>query len=473
MLELPAPAQEPQAEPTRLPFCLRPQAIRFFAAVCKFLLELVIMILYLPPGTPATARNLALAGARGCIYLVISGLGYTLVLTIQSQGDPEQATWITSTVNDALGVPDLSCHPLVRQKRGALDFLFRDDEVTTLSPTLPDSILKTTLQPAFATKAELGITTIASKSPPSQPLDPRRKQETQVFENPATQDQSFPSTETPSSTDHASTPTATSVLSPDLLDPEQGLPSTMSSENPCTILQEQKVTDLQEKLDHVQTQLNGQMDLVAQYNGFMTSTEAKQKKLEIDLNQQTQKVHELTAELGLQVDLVAQYDAFLTSTEEKTEVLKENLNKQTQAVQALEAELANQKNPDQTPTVPNACLEKILPSATTGKPDAPLPPSRPDSKAKADNVVFPILLLSHPLVWVTVGGAGIILTFFAILTGWFCSARRKNAQLRLDQKVALPDSSVNQPILKRIKSVGKNGKESLVDLTQVGLSASI
>ena len=117
MLALPAP--EAQAEPSRLPFCLRPQVIRVFGAVCKFLVELVIMILYLPPGTPATPRNLALAGARGCVYLVISGLGYSLVLTIQTQGDPDQATWITSTVSDALGVPNLDCQPLVRQKRGA------------------------------------------------------------------------------------------------------------------------------------------------------------------------------------------------------------------------------------------------------------------------------------------------------------------------------------------------------------------
>ena len=215
MLELPAPG--PQAEPTRLPFCLRPQVIRIVAAVCKFLLELVIMILYLPPGTPTTARNLGLAGARGCIYLAISGLGYSLVLTIQSQGNPDQATWITSTVNDALGVPSLSCQPLMRQKRGTLDFLFKVDEVTTVSPTMPDSIIRTTLQPATRVpKAAPGKAIIGSNSSSSQPLDPRKEQETEVFQNTATQDQSLPLTE---GTETPSIPTATTGMAAEVTNP--------------------------------------------------------------------------------------------------------------------------------------------------------------------------------------------------------------------------------------------------------------
>ena len=215
MLELPAPG--PQAEPTRLPFCLRPQVIRIVAAVCKFLLELVIMILYLPPGTPTTARNLGLAGARGCIYLAISGLGYSLVLTIQSQGNPDQATWITSTVNDALGVPSLSCQPLMRQKRGTLDFLFKVDEVATVSPTMPDSIIRTTLQPATRVpKAAPGKAIIGSNSSSSQPLDPRKEQETEVFQNTATQDQSLPLTE---GTETPSIPTATTGMAAEATNP--------------------------------------------------------------------------------------------------------------------------------------------------------------------------------------------------------------------------------------------------------------
>ena len=215
MLELPAPG--PQAEPTRIPFCLRPQFIRIFAAVCKFLLELVIMILYLPPGTPTTARNLGLAGARGCIYLAISGLGYSLVLTIQSQGNPDQATWITSTVNDALGVPSLSCQPLMRQKRGTLDFLFKVDKVATVSPTMPDSIIRTTLQPATRVpKAAPGKAIIGSNSSSSQPLDPRKEQETEVFQNTATQDQSLILTE---GTETPSIPTATTGMAAEVTNP--------------------------------------------------------------------------------------------------------------------------------------------------------------------------------------------------------------------------------------------------------------
>ena len=450
MLELPAP--EPQAEPSRLPFCLRPQAIRIFAAVCKFLLELAIMILYLPPGTPATARNLALAGARGCIYLVISGLGYTLVLTIQSQGDPDQATWITSTVNDALGVPDLSCQPLVRQKRGALDFLFPVEEVTTITPTLPVSILTTTLQPAIrVTKAEPDAASIGFTSPPAQPQDPRRKQETQVVVTPATLAQDFPptgGTEPPSSTFH---PTSSPPVTLDLLEPDHGtsanpiqelfgkiipattpgLPSTSTTENPCPVLQEQTVLDLKKELNHVKTQLGGQ------------------------------------------VDLVAQYAAFLTSTEEKQEVLKENLHQQTQKVQDLEAELANQKNNNKATAGPIDCLEEMVPSATPGTLDVPETPPQANPKAETDTGPSPSSLLSPPLDLITVGAAGLLLAFFALLTGRCCGARKRKAKLLLDQKLTIPGSSLNQPILRRVRSVGKNGKEALVDLTTVDLSISI
>ena len=492
MLELPAP--EPQAEPSRLPFCLRPQAIRIFAAVCKFLLELAIMILYLPPGTPATARNLALAGARGCIYLVISGLGYTLVLTIQSQGDPDQATWITSTVNDALGVPDLSCQPLVRQKRGALDFLFPVEEVTTITPTLPVSILTTTLQPAIrVTKAEPDAASIGFTSPPAQPQDPRRKQETQVVVNPATLAQDFPptgGTEPPSSTFH---PTSSPPVTLDLLEPDHGtsanpiqelfgkiipattpgLPSTSTTENPCPVLQEQTVLDLKKELNHVKTQLGGQVELVAQYAAFLTSTQAKQEMIEKDLHTQTQNVHELKAELSHQVDLVAQYDAFLTSTEEKQEVLKENLHQQTQKVQDLEAELANQKNNNKATAGPIDCLEEMVPSATPGTLDVPETPPQADPKAETDTGPSPSSLLSPPLDLITVGAAGLLLAFFALLTGRCCGARKRKAKLLLDQKLTIPGSSLNQPILRRVRSVGKNGKEALVDLTTVDLPIPI
>ena len=384
MLELPAP--EPQAEPTRLPFCLRPQVIRIFAAVCKFLLELVIMILYLPPGTPATARNLGLAGARGCIYLAISGLGYSLVLTIQSQGNPDQATWITSTVNDALGVPSLSCQPLMRQKRGTLDFLFKADEVTTVSPTMPDSIIRTTLQPAIrVSKAAHGkALIIGSNSSSSQPLDPRKKQETEVFQNTTTHNQSLPLTEgpeTPSNPTHATNPTSPAVVTTDLPEPDHDLLPAVSTGHPCTVLQEQTVFDLRKQLDNFKKQLKGQTDLVTQYNAVLSSTKAKQERLENDLSKQTNKVHQLTTKLGRQVELVAQYDASLTLTEEKKEVLTANLHKQNQTVLELKAELARQKDSNQATAGLTACLEKLQPSATTGIPDAPKFPSQPVSTA--------------------------------------------------------------------------------------------
>ena len=502
MLELPAP--EPQAEPTRLPFCLRPQVIRIFAAVCKFLLELVIMILYLPPGTPATARNLGLAGARGCIYLAISGLGYSLVLTIQSQGNPDQATWITSTVNDALGVPSLSCQPLMRQKRGTLDFLFKADEVTTVSPTMPDSIIRTTLQPAIrGSKAAHGKAIIGSNSSSSQPLDPRKEQETEVLQNTNTQNQSLPlteGTETPSNPTNATNPTSPAVVTTDLPEPDHDLLPTVSTEDPCTVLQEHTVVDLRNELDNFKKQLRRQTDLVTQYNAVLSSTKAKQERLENDLSKQTNKVQQLTTKLGRQVDLVAQYDAVLTLTEEKKEVLTANLLKQNQTVLELKAELARQKDSKQATAVPTACLEKLQPSATTGIPDVPkfpskpvstadlekpqpsattgIPdvpkfPSKPEPKAEETNETFPLPLLPSPLDLVAVGAAGLLLAFLALLMGWCCGARKRKAKLLLDQKLALPGPSMNQPILKRVRSVGRNGREALVDLTTVDLSASI
>ena len=136
MVELPG---QGTAEPVALPFCLRPRLFQIIGAIGKFLLELIILILWLPPGAKANPRNMCLAAARGGIYLIMSGLGYTLVLTIQSQGSPEDATWVTSTVSEALGVPELECFPKTRSKRDVLDFLFQGagDQTTPMDFGLP------------------------------------------------------------------------------------------------------------------------------------------------------------------------------------------------------------------------------------------------------------------------------------------------------------------------------------------------
>ena len=144
MIELPAPAD---AEPIMTPFCLRPRVIQILAAVAKFIVELLVLILWLPPGATVNTRNLTLAAARGVVYLAVSGLGYSLVLTIQSQGNPEESNWITSTVSDALGVPEMDCQPLARNKRGALDFLFDEETEGQLSTSLALPDLAT--QPSF------------------------------------------------------------------------------------------------------------------------------------------------------------------------------------------------------------------------------------------------------------------------------------------------------------------------------------
>ena len=126
----------PQAEPTATPYCLRPRAFQIIGAIAKFLVELTIMVLWLPDGARVNARNISLAAARGVLYLVASGLGYSLVLTIQAQGTPEEQTWVTSSISDALGVPEMKCEPISRVKRGTLDFLFPEIGLAELNNSL-------------------------------------------------------------------------------------------------------------------------------------------------------------------------------------------------------------------------------------------------------------------------------------------------------------------------------------------------
>lgn len=103
--------------------------------VFGFILELLLMILWLQPGTKVSPRNVALACARGTIYTGASTIGYSLVLTLKAQGKPEEQTWVTSSVSEALGLSDNACSPLtIRSKRDTLDFLFQPTALPSSTP---------------------------------------------------------------------------------------------------------------------------------------------------------------------------------------------------------------------------------------------------------------------------------------------------------------------------------------------------
>ena len=479
MLELPSP--EPPAEPTRTTFCLRPQAIRIFAAVCKFLLELAIMILYLPPGTQATARNLALAGARGCIYLVISGLGYTLVLTIQSQGDPDQATWLTSTVNDALGVPDLSCHPLVRQKRGALDFLFTADELPSIVTTLPQSIMEAALKtPILENETRSDASADGFNSFPS--MNQSLEQKTSTWA-PA----SKPNSTMPSSTQPTISPEVLRSLEAQVgqawAETKEEKRRVEEAEVRVASMQEevdraqlevgaavqemhQTARTCERKLDRYKTRLDLQMELV--------NRSKKEVEAAIEETHQTAitcetKLDQIQAKLELQVELVAQYEEFLTNREEKLEELSEDLENQTKNVKTLKDELETQQNHRKDA---DNCLKASSTSDIAGKVGVSKIPPTPETKAAEDLGTSPVSLLPPPLTvgWHEVVGLSLIVLILGVcclLVGKCLGARKRQGKLRMDHQLVLPGSALNKPILKRVRTVGKKGNEALVDLTSI------
>ena len=472
MLALPAP--EAQAEPSRLPFCLRPQVIRVFGAVCKFLVELVIMILYLPPGTPATPRNLALAGARGCVYLVISGLGYSLVLTIQTQGDPDQATWITSTVSDALGVPNLDCQPLVRQKRGALDFLFTAEELPQVITTLPPSILE----------ANLTTPILKNETRPDAPADNVTSYPT-LNQSLEQKNSTWAPARMPNSTLLSS---SQPTLSPEELhnlevQVEQAWAETKEkkkrleeAEVKVAFLQKevdgaqleidaavrevhQTTRTCERNLDRYKTRLDHQMDLVNRSK--LEASAAIEEKYQTTRAYET-KVDQLQVKLNLQVDLVAQYEKFLTNKEERLEELSEELENQTKTVKMLQNAVKTQQDHKEEKA---DCLKASTASVIAGTVEVPNLPPTPVTKETADMAS----LLPPPLTvgWHEVVGLillVLILGTCSLLVGKCLGARKRQAKLRLDQQLVLPGSAINKPILKRVQTVGKKQQETLQEL---------
>ena len=117
--------------------------------VFGFILELLLMILWLQPGTEVSPRNVALACARGTIYTGASSIGYSLVLTLKAQGKPEEQTWVTTSVSEALGLSDNACSPLtIRSKRDTLDFLFQPTALPSSTPAPSSSSASPSLAPA-------------------------------------------------------------------------------------------------------------------------------------------------------------------------------------------------------------------------------------------------------------------------------------------------------------------------------------
>ena len=127
-----------------------PALFTCFKVVFGFILELLLMMLWLQPGTKVTPRNVALACARGTIYTGASSIGYSLVLTLKAQGKPEQQTWVTSSVSEALGLSDNACSPLtIRSKRDTFEFLFPP----TASPSSTSGPLSSSASPSLTSAA--------------------------------------------------------------------------------------------------------------------------------------------------------------------------------------------------------------------------------------------------------------------------------------------------------------------------------
>ncbi len=136
--------------------------------VFGFILELLLMILWLQPGTELSPRNVALACARGTIYTGASSIGYSLVLTLKAQGKPEEQTWVTTSVSEALGLSDNACSPLtIRSKRDTLDFLFQPTALPSSTPAPSSSSASPSMAPAAVAAEEAKAMAIPATALPS------------------------------------------------------------------------------------------------------------------------------------------------------------------------------------------------------------------------------------------------------------------------------------------------------------------
>ena len=145
-----------------------PALFTCFKVVFGFILELLLMILWLQPGTKVSPRNVALACARGTIYTGASSIGYSLVLTLKAQGKPEEQTWVTSSVSEALGLSDNACSPLtIRSKRDTLDFLFQPTALPSSTPAPSSSSASPPLAPAAVAAEAAKVMAIAATALPS------------------------------------------------------------------------------------------------------------------------------------------------------------------------------------------------------------------------------------------------------------------------------------------------------------------
>ena len=150
-----------------------PALFTCFKVVFGFILELLLMMLWLQPGTKVTPRNVALACARGTIYTGASSIGYSLVLTLKAQGKPEQQTWVTSSVSEALGLSDNACSPLtIRSKRDTLDFLFQPTALPSSTPAPSSSSASPPLASAAVAAEEEKVMAIAATALPSSTSGP-------------------------------------------------------------------------------------------------------------------------------------------------------------------------------------------------------------------------------------------------------------------------------------------------------------
>ena len=224
------------------------------------------------------------------------------------------------------------------------------------------------------------------------------------------------------------------------------------------------------KLDRYKTRLDLQMELV--------NRSKKEVGAAIEETHQTAmacetKLDQFQVKLELQVELVAQYEEFLTNREEKLEKLSEELENQTKNVKMLKDELETQQNHKKDDA---DCLKASSTSVIAGTVDVPKIPPTPVTKEAADLGTSPVSLLPPHLTvgWHEVVGLILIVLILGVcslLVGKCLGARKRQGKLRLDQQLVLPGSALNKPILKRVRTVGKKGNETLQEL-DVALSAA-
>ena len=452
MIDMP-PA--PPAEPTATPYCLRPRAFQIIGVIAKFLVELTIMVLWLPDGARVNARNISLAAARGVLYLIASGLGYSLVLTIQAQGAPEEQTWVTSSISDALGVPEMRCEPISRVKRGTLDFLFPETslaelntslELTQVSASSISKTLSTSYPPPTSGDLTWNLkinTTTASMQSEYEP-DARINQTQNKFVDLELRTQTHGSTTKPSSEPASKMSTlgwdspdqATSASTPLFDNSNESSASTLSSTDPALLLGSTTQTPRH----------NQEEETSEEEKRFETSSQKEEDRIETSSQRPSAEKTQASAD----DDGTKANSASYTQEEEPFEQGFETSSQQPSAATIkASADVDGAKADPAIKPTHSTNLEVIVPTMTLTTKDSPMT----------------ACTLKHWVIVATVGSSAAML---ALVLGFACGWKMSSCKKSQEPTT----SNIVPPSLKRVASVGKGGVD-LAHLDDIPLDAAL